>query len=174
MEEGTIAQSPAGRNRVHSRNWQRPELPEPTGRWRPRPCRTFEASGGWGRGLVCVLRALGSHCRAHCWSRHGWVESHWGTKLGDEEGAVSVVQAMGVLVYRLPVLMQECAELKYAGSQIDRLEEESACCQRYRAVSVSDLCGMLNGGALCLSRDTGRGLWLALWGAGRREERISF
>lgn len=129
--------------------------------------------GGWGW-LVCVLRALGSHCRAHCWSRHGWVESHWGTKLGDEEGAVSVVQAMGVLVYRLPVLMQECAELQCAGSQIDRLEEESACCQRYRAVSVSDLCGMLNGGALCLSRDTGRGLWLALWGAGRREERISF
>ena len=41
-------------------------------------------------------------------------------------------------------------------------------------VSVSELCGMLNGGALCLSRDTGSGLWLALWGAGRREERISF
>ena len=41
-------------------------------------------------------------------------------------------------------------------------------------VSVSELCGMLNGGALCLIRDTGSGLWLALWGAGRREERISF
>lgn len=137
MEEGTIAQRAAGRNRVHSRNWQRPELPEPTGRWRPRPCRTFEASGGWGRGLVCVLRALGSHCRAHCWSRHGWVESHWGTKLGDEEGAVSVVQAMGVLVYRLPVLMQECAELKYAGSQIDLRRRALAAKDTARCLSLT-------------------------------------
>ena len=61
----------------------------------------------------------------------GW-RAIGGTKLGDEEGAVSVIQAMGVLVYRLLVLMQECAELKCAGSQMDRLED-SNCCQRYHA-----------------------------------------
>lgn len=41
-------------------------------------------------------------------------------------------------------------------------------------VSVSDFCGTLNGGVLCLNRDTGRGLWLALWGAGRKKRGFHF
>ena len=57
---------------------------------------------------------------------------------------------------------------------MDRLGKDTVAVKDDAWVSDSDLCGRVNDGALCQVRDIGRGPWLALWGAGRRGERISF
>lgn len=57
---------------------------------------------------------------------------------------------------------------------MDRLGKDTVAVKDDAWVSDSDLCGRMNDGALCPIKDIGRGPWLALWGAGRRGERISF
>lgn len=53
----------AGRDRAHSKSWQKPRCLGPReGRWGPRLCRASQALG---RTLFIVLRALGSQHRIH-------------------------------------------------------------------------------------------------------------